>query len=67
MMSNDWLDKIVKCPNCKQEVRDGDRIWLDGDCLCPECYQHKRRKMDDLKRQGYQEALKGNKEYLEED
>ena len=39
-----YLNKIVKCPWCKQDVRNGDRIWLDGECLCPECYQHKRRK-----------------------
>lgn len=64
---SDWLDRIVKCPNCKNDVRDGDRIWLDGDCLCPECYQHKRRKMDDLKKQGYEQALKDNKRYLEDD
>lgn len=43
-MENNWLDEMVKCPWCKQPVRDGDRIWLDGDCLCPECYLHKRRK-----------------------
>lgn len=61
MSNNDWLDRIVKCPNCKQDVRDGDRIWLDGDCLCPECYQHKRNKYDELKRQGYEQALKHNK------
>lgn len=64
---SDWLDRIVKCPNCKNDVRDGDRIWLDGDCLCPECYQYKRRKIDDLKRQGYEQALKDNKRYLEDD
>lgn len=40
----DWLDEIVKCPWCKKDVRDGDRIWLDGDCLCPQCYEHKRNK-----------------------
>lgn len=54
----DWLNKIVKCPWCKQDVRDGDRIWLDGECLCPECYQHKRQKYDDLKRSGYEQAKK---------
>lgn len=54
----DWLNRIVKCPWCKQDVRDGDRIWLDGECLCPECYQHKRQKYDDLKRSGYKQAKK---------
>lgn len=66
MMSDNWLDRLVKCPNCKNEVRDGDRIWLDGECLCPDCYQHKRNKYDELKRQGYNEALKNNKRYLED-
>lgn len=47
MDDNSWLDKIVKCPWCKQPVRDGDRIWLDGECLCPQCYQHKRYKYYD--------------------
>lgn len=47
-MSNDsWLDKEVPCPNCKQPVRDGDRIWLDGTAYCPECYMHFRRKYYD--------------------
>lgn len=44
---NDWLDRIVKCPMCKQDVRDGDRIWIDGNCLCPECYKYFRRKYID--------------------
>lgn len=65
-MPNNWLDMLVKCPNCKNEVREGDRIWLDGECLCPDCYQHKRNKYDELKRQGYNEALKNNKRYLED-
>lgn len=43
-MSDNWLDEIVKCPWCKNDVREGDRIWLDGEALCPDCYQHKRRK-----------------------
>lgn len=43
-MAESWLDKIVKCPNCKQDVREGDRIWLDGTAYCPQCYQHFRRK-----------------------
>ena len=44
-MNNDsWLDEIVKCPCCKQDVREGDRIWLDGEALCQSCYQHKRLK-----------------------
>lgn len=49
METSNYLDKIVKCPWCKEDVRDGDRIWLDGDCLCPECYQHKRNKYDSMK------------------
>lgn len=44
MSDNSWLDNIVKCPWCKQDVREGDRIWLDGEALCPQCYQHKRYK-----------------------
>lgn len=52
----DYLDEIVKCPKCKQDVRDGDRIWLDGECLCPSCYQHKRRVYDSLKEEGYKQA-----------
>lgn len=44
MGENSWLDNIVKCPWCKQDVREGDRIWLDGEALCPQCYEHKRRK-----------------------
>ena len=46
-VDENWLDRIVKCHWCKQEVRDGDRIWLDGECLCPQCYEHKRRKYYD--------------------
>lgn len=61
MLNDDWLDRIVKCPRCHEDVRDGDRIWLDGECLCPNCYNHKRAKYDDLKRQGYEQALKNNK------
>lgn len=63
----DWLNKTVKCPNCKQDVRDGDRIWLDGDCLCPECYKHKRMKMDSLRQEGYDKASNEYKRWLEED
>lgn len=44
---DNWLDKEVPCPWCKQPVREGDRIWLDGEALCPECYQHKRHKYYD--------------------
>lgn len=44
---DNWLDRIVKCPMCKNDVRDGDRIWIDGNCLCPECYKHFRRKYID--------------------
>lgn len=58
MSNEDWLERIVQCPICKQDVRDGDRIWLDGECLCPQCYQHKRMKYDELKRQGYEQAKK---------
>lgn len=43
-MNDIYLDRIVKCPWCKKDVRDGDRIWLDGECLCPECYKWKRIK-----------------------
>lgn len=42
-----YLNKIVQCPWCKQDVRNGDRIWLDGECLCPQCYKHKRLKYYD--------------------
>ena len=41
---DNWLDRIVKCPKCNNDVRDGDRIWLDGECLCPDCYKYKRQK-----------------------
>lgn len=61
MLNDDWLDRIVKCPKCHEDVRDGDRIWLDGECLCSNCYNYKRAKYDDLKRQGYEQALKNNK------
>ena len=43
-----YLDKIVQCPKCHKDVRDGDRIWLDGECLCPDCYKHKRQAYDDM-------------------
>ena len=43
----EWLNKEVPCPWCKELVREGDRIWLDGEALCPECYKHKRRKYYD--------------------
>ena len=52
-MSDDWLDKIVKCPNCKEDVKNGDMIWLDGECLCPQCYEYKRAKYDALVQKGY--------------
>ena len=45
--SKDWLDELVECPWCGNQVKNGDRVWLDGDCLCPECYQHKRHKYYD--------------------
>ena len=45
--TDNWLDKEVLCPWCKQLVKDGDRIWLDGEALCPDCYQHKRHKYYD--------------------
>lgn len=57
---DDWLNRIVKCPKCNNDVRDGDRIWLDGECLCPDCYTHKRQRYDELKQQGYEQALKHN-------
>lgn len=53
---NDYLDEIVKCPSCKKEVKDGDRIWLDGECLCPACYQHKRNKLTKLQNDSYNEG-----------
>ena len=39
-----WLNKLVPCPNCKELVRDGNRIWLDGTAYCPQCYEYFRRK-----------------------
>ena len=53
---NDYLDELVKCPSCKKEVKDGDRIWLDGECLCPACYQHKRNKLVKLQNDSYNEG-----------
>lgn len=55
---NKWLDKIVQCPKCHNDVRDGDRIWLDGECLCPECYKHKRQEYDNLIEYGYKKGYK---------
>lgn len=47
MLSNDeWLNQIVLCPKCGNEVIDGDRIWLNGECLCPACYKVKRAQLD---------------------
>lgn len=45
-MENDILEKIMKCPWCKEDVKYGDMIWLNGDCLCPNCYNHKRAQLD---------------------
>lgn len=60
-MIDNWLDNIVKCPKCKQDVRDGDRIWLNGECLCPKCYNHKRLEIEKIKQEGYEQALKDYK------
>lgn len=60
-MQESWLDKIVKCPWCNQDVKDGDRIWLDGECLCPQCYNHKRLKMEILRYEGYKQAMENSK------
>ena len=53
---NDYLDKIVKCPSCNKEVRDGDRIWLNGECLCPDCYNKKRNELTKLRNDAYNEG-----------
>lgn len=37
-------------------------IWLDGECLCPECYLEKRRKYDQIYKQGYESGKKSNRE-----
>lgn len=55
---DNYLDRIVKCPECGQDVRDGDRIWLNGKCTCPDCYTYERQKLDNIKTQGYNQALK---------
>lgn len=41
-MNDIYLDKMVKCPGCYKDIRDGDRIWLDGVALCPECYEKRK-------------------------
>lgn len=64
---DDYLNEIKQCPKCHEDVRYGDMIWLDGECLCPECYTYKRQRYDELKKQGYSEALsKLGKRYLED-
>ena len=35
----DPLDEIVKCPQCGQDVREGDRIWFNGQATCFDCYK----------------------------
>lgn len=65
-MQESWLDKIVKCPWCNQDVKDGDRIWLDGECLCPQCYNHKRLKMEILRYEGYKQAMENSKRSWED-
>lgn len=50
----DFLNRIVQCPKCHQDVRDGARIWLDGECLCPDCYKIKRDTYDRIYEQGKQ-------------
>lgn len=55
---DNFLNRIVQCPKCKEDVKYGDMIWLDGECLCPSCYQHKRDTYDNLIRQGYEKAKK---------
>lgn len=57
MYDNSWLDKIVKCPKCHQDVREGDRIWKDGESLCPKCYQDKMLKLYEMYRIGYSDCL----------
>lgn len=37
-------------------------IWLDGECLCPRCYLEKRRKYDEIYKQGYEAGKKLNRE-----
>ena len=61
-----YLDKIVQCPKCHKDVRDGDTIWLDGECLCPDCYKHKRQSYDDMYKKGYNDAKNKYKKYMEE-
>lgn len=58
---DNWLDNIVQCPKCKQEVREGDKIWLDGECLCPKCYEYKRFEIETLRYEGYKQAMKNSK------
>ena len=53
---DNWLDRIVKCPKCNNDVRDGDRIWLNGECLCPQCYTQKRKEMDYSYLRGYEDG-----------
>lgn len=56
MDNYDWLNQIVKCPKCHEDVKDGDRIWLDGECLCPKCYLNKREDYDRIYKQGLKDG-----------
>ena len=53
---DNYLDEIVKCPKCNNDVRDGDRIWLNGECLCPQCYENKRLTYDKEYQRGYNQC-----------
>lgn len=49
--NKDYLETMVRCPECKRQVVNGDRIWLNGECLCPKCYQRKREAIDRERRE----------------
>ena len=51
--TQEYLNKIVKCPICGKDVKEGDRIWLNGLATCPQCYQARRNELDNTYNDGY--------------
>ena len=66
----EYLNKIVKCPMCGKEEREGDRIWLDGLAICPQCYKARREQLDNAYNDGYKvgyNKAKDEEQYMKYD
>ena len=66
----EYLNKIVKCPICGKDVKEGDRIWLDGLATCPNCYKARREQLDNAYNDGYKvgyNKAKDEEQYIKYD